>query len=257
MNQAAFPITNICVVSDKKNCPPRYTILDRTVCSGDDADFWKDKLFKNKVLRYICYTKDLSSNQIPQVVTDIALVSLKDPTPQGYTAINLTADTHEQALRKHILCVRFILKNMTNSAITDIALYKDNSYKERQYTLVGEVNGINFTFLLGPVAVAAQRPAPAVPVAREQLVNAPTSPPPVQPRHVQTYENLQPKTSSKQPLTGIEGIPFKLNDRLTKNIQGNLDKSALDLQITIRSLSELEELTEYNFSREKTLINVP
>ena len=71
------------------------------------------------------------------MVTDLALVGSKDPTPDGYTAITTTSDTKEQALRKHILCARFVPKSMTNAAIVDICLYKDGSFKSRKFTLVG------------------------------------------------------------------------------------------------------------------------
>ena len=75
--------------------------------------------------------------QIQQVVTDLALIGTKDPIPDGYTTISVTSDTREQGLRKHVLCVRFIEKSMTSAAITDICLFRDSSYRERMYTLVG------------------------------------------------------------------------------------------------------------------------
>ena len=74
-----------------------------------------------------------------QVITDLALVGIKDPIPNGYTAFTNTADTKEPALRKQVLCARYTLKNFTNAAIVDIGLFKDNSYREKMYTLVGYV----------------------------------------------------------------------------------------------------------------------
>jgi len=71
------------------------------------------------------------------VITDLALVGLKDPVPPGYTAIKETADSREQALRKHVLCVRFVSRKATNSAVVDITLSKDDSYKRLMNTLVG------------------------------------------------------------------------------------------------------------------------
>ena len=65
----------------------------------------------------------------------------KDPTPNGYTALAVTSDTREQALRKQVLCVRYVAKSMTNAAVTDVCLFKDNSYRERMYTLAGYVYG--------------------------------------------------------------------------------------------------------------------
>ena len=31
---------------------------------NDDGDFWKDKFFKAKTLRYICYTKEVDENPV-------------------------------------------------------------------------------------------------------------------------------------------------------------------------------------------------
>ena len=70
-------------------------------------------------------------------MTDLALIGIKDPIPEGYTAITTTADSRDQALRKQVLCVRYVAKSMTNAAIVDICLFKDNSYQQRMYTLVG------------------------------------------------------------------------------------------------------------------------
>lgn len=70
-------------------------------------------------------------------VTDIALVNLKDPIPPGYSAISSTIDTQEQALKKHILCVRYVPNTATQSAISDIMLSTDGAYREKMYTLAG------------------------------------------------------------------------------------------------------------------------
>ena len=75
--------------------------------------------------------------QSPLVVTDIVLVNLKDPVPPGYSAIATTVDSQEQALKKHVLCVRYILKTGTQSAISDIMLCTDGSYRDKMYTLAG------------------------------------------------------------------------------------------------------------------------
>nr|CAB3244240.1 multivesicular body subunit 12B-like [Phallusia mammillata] len=246
------PVTNVCIVSDRRNCPPSYTMLDRTA-DGEEADFWKDSLFKSKVKRYLCFTRDNrpAQNQLNQVITDLALIGLKDSVPPGYTGIKETADTHEQALRKHILCVRYIVKTSTNSAIVDITLARDNSYKAAMYTLVGEVNGINLTFKLAQL-VTASRPAPPPP----RLVNeAPVgSPPPQTNQHLQqpSYGSLQ-RMKSQHTQIGIEGVPFKLNDRLVKT-PGTSNMNDLP-NITYRSLAELTESTSYDFSREKSIVN--
>ena len=136
----AAAVTNVVVVSEKYNCPPSYVILTKTQ-EGEDADFWKDKFFKTKVTRYLCYTTEEVPDQL-HIVTDLALVGLKDPIPSGYTAIRETSDSQEQSLRKHVLCLRFTPRNMTNSAITEIGLWKGTSYKAKMHTLVGEANGI-------------------------------------------------------------------------------------------------------------------
>uniref|UniRef100_H2Z7P6 MABP domain-containing protein n=1 Tax=Ciona savignyi TaxID=51511 RepID=H2Z7P6_CIOSA len=244
MNQQ--PITNVCIVAEKNNCPPRYEILDRTI-ENEDADFWKDGLFKSKVRRYICFTRTIPSNQLNQVITDMALVGAKDPIPNGYTAIKETSDTREQALKKHTLCVRYIVKTATSSAISDIMLCRDNYYKEKMYTLIGELNGIYVAFKLSAISQSHTRPAPPPPVQMTHVTpgNAPSP----------VYNNTAKLNTSQlhNPVSGIDGIEWKLHDRLLKLKTTSPKVETLE-NIEIRTRSEVVELCAYDFSQEKTIL---
>ncbi|XP_078489811.1 multivesicular body subunit 12B-like [Ciona intestinalis] len=239
------PITNVCIVAERNACPPRYNILDRTI-ENEDADFWKDGLFKSKTRRYLCFTREPSQNQLNEVITDMALIGVKDPVPIGYTALKETADTREQALKKHNLCIRYIPKTSTSSAISDILLCRDNSYKERMYTLMGELNGINVAFKLSTINIPANRPAPPPPVQRMNTTAVNTPPPmndTIQRNHTQQQHNV---------MSGIEGVEWKLHDRFTQTKAGMDSKTALNIEI--RSRSELIDLCAYDFTKEKSIL---
>ncbi|XP_039270054.2 multivesicular body subunit 12B-like [Styela clava] len=248
---ADSPITGICIVDKKINCPPQYTLIDRTA-EGEDSDLWKDGFFKSKVTRYICYSTNITAGQWNHVVTNIILIGIKDPVPQGFVALRETTDTKESALKKHVLCIKLMPKTATDSAVVDFKVMRSERYKAEQYTCVGEVNGINLVYKLQRLPQSiSNRPAPPLPVAVE---NVPPlgSPPPIPRRPPSVKSSSGTGLSTLEPLAAISGVPFKLHDRL---MQSNSDANMQDdLHITLKTKSELDELFNYDFSRERGVI---
>jgi len=259
MSSASSPITNICIIAEKSNCPPLYSLLAHTT-NGSDADLWKDSFWKGKVERYFCFTKELSKNQQQQLyVTDIALVNQKDPIPPGYSAIKTTMDSQEQALKKHILCVRYVISTATQSAISDIMLCTDGAYREKMYTLAGELNGINIAFKLAEITnsppVPARRAAPPGPPQQIGVEN-------VQPLNAQNRSNHTPTPHHQQANHNnegsvLDGIEFKLHERLCLNDSNSSAVKNEIPHITFKTLTELTESTYYDFSKEKSIIFSP
>jgi len=138
----AQAITNICFVTKKQDCPRSYVVLDKTN-GGDDADLWKDKMFRSKVRRYLCLSVSEDASE-GTVITDIAFVGLKEQPPAGYDAVEKTMDTQEQALHKQQLCLQKAFRATNPRAITHLMLSKDDAYRGKQFTLAGWASGVAY-----------------------------------------------------------------------------------------------------------------
>lgn len=150
-----LPITGVCVVSDPGQCPPNYTLVDKTYDRPEDADLWKDGFFTRRVMRYLCVERQVPT-QNQDVLVDVTLINERDVTPAGFTVIELTHDTREKATKKKTLCVRWMVPSMTKDAITElIFLTRAQRRAPAGYTLVGELNNMSLCYKMGKVAVSS------------------------------------------------------------------------------------------------------
>uniref|UniRef100_A0A3B4BJP8 MABP domain-containing protein n=1 Tax=Periophthalmus magnuspinnatus TaxID=409849 RepID=A0A3B4BJP8_9GOBI len=53
----AEPISAVGIVASPSKAPDGYSVVAQTT-DGSDADLWKDGLFKSKVTRYLCFTRN-------------------------------------------------------------------------------------------------------------------------------------------------------------------------------------------------------
>ncbi|GFR75967.1 multivesicular body subunit 12B [Elysia marginata] len=147
-----LPITGVCVVSDPGQCPPNYTLIDKTYDRPEDADLWKDGFFTRRVMRYLCVERQVPT-QSQDVLVDVTLINERDPIPAGFTVVEFTRDTREKATKKKCLCVRWMVPSMTNDAITElIFLTRAQRRAPAGYTLVGELNNMSLCYKMGKVA---------------------------------------------------------------------------------------------------------
>jgi len=226
-------ITNVIIITKKQDCPHNYEIIDKTL-NGDDADLYKDKFFRGKVRRYLCYTRD--TNPQDTVITDMVLMQLKEQPPRDFTGVEVTNDTCEQALYKELLCLKQAHRKHTEIAVTEIMLCKDDSYKGKMFTVIGEANNIKISYKTSEIHTKKQlRPAPAIPA------------------RVQNEVPLQKPLPQRKPKSCLEGIPFKLNDRLLSS-DSSKDENMDVKRILCKTEAELIDLTSYDFSREKSLL---
>ncbi|GFN92871.1 multivesicular body subunit 12b [Plakobranchus ocellatus] len=146
-----LPITGVCVVSDPSQCPPNYTVIDKTYDRPEDADLWKDGLFTRRVMRYLCVERQIPS-QSQDVLVDVTLINERDQTPAGFAVIDQTRDTKEKATKKKCICVRWMIPSMTNDAITELIFVTRTQRRAPMgYSLVGELNNMSLCFKMGKV----------------------------------------------------------------------------------------------------------
>ncbi|TRY54388.1 hypothetical protein DNTS_023671 [Danionella cerebrum] len=143
------PITDIGVLASKKEIPDDYWVVGQTT-DGFDANLWKDSIFKSKVTRYLCFTRAATSRnpKLSNVVVDMKLLELKDSLPEGFTPIQDTMDTQEQALRKERLCVKFVPRHSTDMAICNVAIQSKSKLSLPYHTYIGELNGLAIWYQL-------------------------------------------------------------------------------------------------------------
>ncbi|XP_051949961.1 multivesicular body subunit 12Bb isoform X1 [Xyrauchen texanus] len=240
-------ITDIGFLASKKEPPADYNVVAQTT-DGFDANLWKDSIFKSKVARYLCFTRASSNknNQLCNVAVDMKLIDLKGCLPEGFTPIQDTMDTQEQALRKERLCVKLVPRHSAETAICDIALQGKSKQTLANYTYIGELNSMGIWYQLGKV-IKTQETAHKTPsvstttsyVARQIPDSTAFSPKKsfVRPDYEHQICNLYTKSA-------MDDIPFMISKQSNTT---NREMHPVNLMgITIKSTREIEE--EYNYS---------
>ncbi|XP_067941593.1 multivesicular body subunit 12B-like isoform X2 [Watersipora subatra] len=161
------PITGLCIV--EQTCPAGYIMIDSCDDTRSEADLWKDQLFGKKVKRYLCITRvfPLGGGTLNNVLVDLTIVDDKEQPPVGYSALSLTQDTSDAAMRKKTLCAKLVARTQATDAITDIVFYGKLKKAQPGYTLVGELNGLTLCFKVGKVS--NQSAPPPIPPSQPSI----------------------------------------------------------------------------------------
>ncbi|XP_042585907.1 multivesicular body subunit 12Bb [Cyprinus carpio] len=242
-------VTDIGVLASKKEPPAGYYIVAQTT-DGFDANLWKDSIFKSKVTRYLCFTRAATSKnkQLCNVVVDMKLIDLKDCLPEGFTPIQDTTDTQEQALRKERLCVKLVPRQSADMAICDVVIQGKSKHSLTNYTFIGELNGLGIWYQLGKV-IKSQDTVHKTPftssVARilpESPASSPTKKNLVRPDYEHQIYNLYTKSA-------MDDIPFMIYKKSTSTSRDEIDPVHF-LNISIKSPQEIEDEYNYCFNTE-------
>ncbi|XP_026125446.1 multivesicular body subunit 12B isoform X1 [Carassius auratus] len=242
-------ITDIGVLASKKEPPAGYYIVAQTT-DGFDANLWKDSIFKSKVTRYLCFTRAATSKnkQLCNVVVDVKLIDLKDCLPEGFTPIQDTTDTQEQALRKERLCVKLVPRHCADMAICDMVVQGKSKHSLTNYTFIGELNGLGIWYQLGKVIKSQDtvlKTSSTAGVARKCLespASSPTKKNMVRPDYEHQTYNLYTKSA-------MDDIPFMIYKKSTSTFRDEID-SVHFLNIIIKSPKEIEDEYNYCFNTE-------
>ncbi|KAJ0019497.1 hypothetical protein NQD34_007066 [Periophthalmus magnuspinnatus] len=233
----AEPISAVGIVASPSKAPDGYSVVAQTT-DGSDADLWKDGLFKSKVTRYLCFTR----NPGLDVVTDVKLTDIKDALPEGFTPLQETLDSKETATRKRRLCVRVSPRAATQTAVYDIQIVAKSKYHLVNYTCVGEINNMFVWCRLGEVQLQKlQTACESNSATQAQTVRKSAGRP-----------DCERQSSGSVTKTALDDVPFvlseKFHDTKTEMQQVNL------MGITIKSLAEIEEEFQYNFTTERSVV---
>lgn len=258
------PITQVAIVTDPARCPPGFTLIDRTYDRREDADLWRDGLFGRKVVRFLCVEK-MPPSPGRDVLVDVTVIGERDAIPAGFTCVDFTSDTREKAVKKKMLCVRYMSSDLTNDAICElILLSKGVRRPPNGYTLVGELNYMGLCYKMSSfrkpgVQMDAHQGQSSEPAFHTQGYstaqstsmnmsglgsNLPYNPTP--------YKNgpLERGTSfaeTANTLQALQGLPFELNRALF-----NEDLNVTIPKIPYKSIMDIENQYSYDFSVERS-----
>ncbi|XP_029366396.1 multivesicular body subunit 12B-like [Echeneis naucrates] len=236
--QPADPISAVGVITLLNKAPDGYYVVAKTT-DGSDADLWKDGLFKSKVTRYLCFTR----NSGPDVIVDMKLTDIKDTLPEGFTPVQETMDTKETAMRKKRLCVKLSPRAAAETAVCDIQVVAKSKYHLVNYTCVGEINSMGIWYRMDIV--------PQQQLFKETPITPITDTPPKILRRNTGRPDYEQQSSGSYTMTALDNVPFVISQKFfnkpNKMQQVNL------MGITIKSLAEIEEEFHYNFSTEKSI----
>uniref|UniRef100_A0A665WWR1 Multivesicular body subunit 12Bb n=1 Tax=Echeneis naucrates TaxID=173247 RepID=A0A665WWR1_ECHNA len=213
-SNSIFLLTPLIIYNHEISCCTRT--------NGSDADLWKDGLFKSKVTRYLCFTRNSVSG--PDVIVDMKLTDIKDTLPEGFTPVQETMDTKETAMRKKRLCVKLSPRAAAETAVCDIQVVAKSKYHLVNYTCVGEINSMGIWYRMDIV--------PQQQLFKETPITPITDTPP----------KILSQTINfvfSYVFAALDNVPFVISQKFfnkpNKMQQVNL------MGITIKSLAEIEE----------------
>ncbi|XP_068165971.1 multivesicular body subunit 12B-like [Antennarius striatus] len=227
------PLSSVGVVTSLAKVPDGYYVVAQTT-DGSDADLWKDGLFKSKVTRYLCFTRETGRD----VVVDLKLIDVKDVLPEGFTPVEETLDTKEAATRKRRLCVKISPHAAAETAVFDIQIVAKSRYHLVNYTCIGEINNMGVWYLKGDVL--QRRSSPAASDA-----------PPSAERRTDEKSDYERQSSGSYATTALHDVPFAVSERFYQRPEQMRPVNLMG--ITIKSLAEIEEEFHYSFSAERSI----
>ncbi|XP_035496436.2 multivesicular body subunit 12Bb isoform X4 [Scophthalmus maximus] len=228
--QPVDPISAVGVITSLNKAPNGFYVVAQTT-DGSDADLWKDALFKSKVTRYLCFTREAG----PDVVADMKLTDVKDVLPEGFTPVQETMDTKETAMRKRRLCVKIIPRAAAEAAVYDIQIVAKSKPHLVNYTCLGEINNMGIWYRTGDVVHHQTSQETSITAIPETLPNTAS-------RRTTGRPDYEHQSSGNYTMTALDDVPFVISEKFSgkpKEIQQvNL------MGITIKSLAEIEEEVE-------------
>uniref|UniRef100_UPI0037E8D6DD multivesicular body subunit 12Bb n=1 Tax=Semicossyphus pulcher TaxID=241346 RepID=UPI0037E8D6DD len=233
------PISAVAVVTSLTKDYDGYYVVAQTT-DGSDADLWKDGLFKSKVTRYLCFTRKTG----PEVVVDIKLIDIKDALPEGFTPVEETMDTKETAMRKRRLCVKMSPRAAADTALYDIQITAKSKYHLVNYTSMGEINNMGLWYRTGDV--------PRQWLSKETYRTASSEAPPTIARRNTGRPAYEHQGSGIYTMTALDDVPFVISEKFCERKPKEMQQVNL-MGITIKSLAEIEEEFQYNFSTERSI----
>ncbi|XP_031705285.1 multivesicular body subunit 12Bb isoform X2 [Anarrhichthys ocellatus] len=235
----ADPISAVGVIASLSKAPDGYCVVAQTT-DGCDADLWKDGLFKSKVTRYLCFTRKTGAD----VVVDVKLIDIKDALPEGFTPVEETLDTKETATRKRRLCVKSSPCAAAVTAVYDIQMIAKSKYHLVNYTCIGEINSMGVWYRMGDVSQHQSSQETSSTAHGDAPANTAS-------KRTTSRPGDEHQSSGNYTMTALDDVPFAIPKKFYENPKEMQQVNLMG--ITIKSLAEIEEEFQYNFTTERSI----
>ncbi|WAR31617.1 LOW QUALITY PROTEIN: MB12A-like protein, partial [Mya arenaria] len=162
-----------------------------------------------------------------EVLVDVSIINERDPVPAGFTVVDTTEDTREKAIKKKVLCVRWMNASLTTSALSElIFLGKGTRRPPNGYTMVGDLNNLMLCYKMSQIKSISS-------IVHQNSSDSPLDnignmnndlPYAINPRREDAYSqgssaparhnNTLDRQGSILTVTPLSGVPWQLNPRL-------------------------------------------
>ncbi|XP_018583522.1 multivesicular body subunit 12A isoform X2 [Scleropages formosus] len=237
------PLTAVAWTSSGSTCPRDFTLIS-TTHDGATANF---------------------NPTGGSVVSDIQLISEKDPMPHGYCYIPEYLEPKTSVFKKKRVCVRLVPLGSVEMAVLDIRVTAKSKVVLQHYTCLGDIHGYVLWSKKGPFSsptpqakprsitldirqMSLDEPPPPLPLRPS---NGPPAPPVGKLSHRRSNletrdlsENLY-DSSNINSVSAMDGVPFTLHPKFEAQPKGHVPEDSLK-DIRIKSVQEIEN--EYNYT---------
>ncbi|KAJ8254055.1 hypothetical protein COCON_G00206670 [Conger conger] len=262
------PVSAVAWTSNSSTCPKDFTLINLTL-DGATANFVRG--FAMKSGYYLCYSTNAAGGM---VVSDIQVISDKEPIPHGYCFIPEYLEPKASVWKKKRVCVRLLPLGSVDMAVLDIKLTAKNKVVLQHYTCLGDIHGYVLwckkghfssplpqakprSFSLDLRKLTLDQPAPPLPLRPS---NAP--PPPPVGKLSRRRSNLEVKdpaesvydSSNIYGISAMDGVPFSLHPRFEATAARAVPLNNLS-NIRIKSVQDIENEYNYTFAVEESAAN--
>ncbi|KAM6100937.1 multivesicular body subunit 12A [Pterocles gutturalis] len=249
------PLTGVGWAAAPEAAPAGWTVITVTV-EGAAANLGKG--FGQKSGGYLCVSTGGAQAAAGSVVTDVQVLSDRNPQPPGYTRAPEFPETRCVPSRKKRLYVKLQPLAAAATAVLDIQLSSKSTALPR-YMKIGEMGNFAIWCKKGPVPSSSLPP----PVPRPRTISAGLRQLSLQPPDShQTSAGAQRGTKAAAQheslydaaniygLSAMDGVPFALHPNFERRLPAGTNPILADLNV--KSLADIEEEYNYTFVVEKT-----
>ncbi|CAH8826319.1 unnamed protein product [Trichobilharzia szidati] len=248
-------ITSVGFVTQVVNKQQKYEILSRTADTSEDAGLWSSSLLTRRS-RYLCFTTE-NANTCPApkpVLVNLVLIDDGDRIPDNHQAVYNTLDTGERALKRKILCARYLPRLSTSHAITKLSIYSRARAPVPGFTRVGDINSLNIWCKhgdIGSLEKASGSPKPSVP-SRPFSYGVNRNYPNLLSLASQADNSHAFATTRRGTVHPLSGIPFEINKRYLAD--ESIDNRVSSITSLYKTYDQIDSEFCYRFDQERFLL---
>ncbi|KAG7460313.1 hypothetical protein MATL_G00219840 [Megalops atlanticus] len=226
----SLPVTAVAWTSNSTTCPKDFSLISMTQ-DGAAANFVRG--FGMKSGYYLCFSTNAAGGM---VVSDIQIITDKEPIPHGYCYIPEYLEPKASVWKKKRVCVRVVPRGSVETAVLDIRLTGKSKVVLQHYTCLGDIHGPPL-----PLRPSNTHSAPSVGKLSRRRSNLDIKDP-----GQSVYDS-----SNIYGISAMDGVPFVLHPRFETQASRPVPSNALS-NICIKSVQDIENEYNYTFAVEES-----